>query len=37
MYEVFGLILKWSTLSATKVRDLAYNGFKYIHNSLMQN
>lgn len=37
MYEVFGLILKQSTLSVTKVRDLAYNGFKYFHNSLMQN
>lgn len=37
MYEVFGLILKQSILSVTKVRDLAYNGFKYFHNSLMQN
>ena len=37
MYEVFGLILKQSTLSVTKVRDLAYNGFKYFSNSLMQN
>lgn len=37
MYEVFGLILKQSTLSVTKVRDLAYNAFKYFHNSLMQN
>ena len=37
MYEVFGLILKQSTLSVTKVSDLAYNGFKYFHNSLMQN
>lgn len=37
MYEVFGLILKQSTLSVTKVRDLAYNGFKYFHTSLMQN
>lgn len=37
MYEVFGLILKQSTLSVTKVRDVAYNGFKYFHTSLMQN